>query len=380
MTYLDFAATAPLTKASESAWLAAIERLRENPGNSSALHAGGRSAKRLLEDARERVADALGAKRTEVVFTSGATEANALAILGAARNAQIAPGESKREVIVTSPVEHDSVLKQESVARREGFGWRMLDVDAAGVTRLEEPDADWAVQSLAMVCAETGIIQPVLDMVQQSQNAGVISHTDAAQALGSIPVNFNELGVDLLTIGGHKVGAPVGTGALLVRSGINLATDRPGGGHERKIRSGSVDVAGAQALAAAIAEATQDLTKRQEHYRSLRARLLAGIGSVAALTSDADASPAIVHLSLPTTHPEILLMVMDRHGISVSAGSACHAGVVRPSELLIEMGRSPEAALGVLRISFGPSTTNRDIDRFVEVLPEALAAAQQLDD
>ena len=408
--YLDHAATAPLSHAAEQAWLATQAQLRAQPGNPSALHAGGRAGRRVLEDAREQLAAALGAERSDVVFTSGATEADALGVMASARGRRAADPEVGQ--IVVSALEHDAVADQAGVAAREGFGWSVLPVGRDGVSSVDAaevlagtdltvdqavggsagfptagaglPPAGLATVSMCLVCAETGVIQPVNQLVAavralpgSSANAAI--HTDAAQAVGAVPVDFGAMGVDLLTLGGHKVGAPVGTGALLAKRSLRLLTDRPGGGHERKVRSGTVDLAGAAALAAAVSEAVSDLDSRRAHMRLLRGRLIAGLPADVHLTTAADSSPAIAHLGLDTAHPEALLMAMDAAGVMVSAGSACHAGVTRPSEVLLSMGRTEKEALGVLRVSFGPENTAADVDRFLAALPGALATAQALD-
>lgn len=374
VAYLDNAATRPLSRRAQLAWVETAEKLRVNPGNPSALHRGGRFARRLLEDARDKVAQLLGAEKAEVIFTSGATESDALAVMGAARGAYRANPACNQ--IVVSSVEHDAVAEQQSVASQQGFVWKRLPVDHQGVSQIDiaEPDRV-AVASMSLVCAETGVIQPVNDLSQ----GAYLTHTDAAQAVGHLPVNFQSLGVDLLTVGGHKIGAPVGTGVLLAKRSVPMETDRPGGGHERKIRSGTVDVAGAVALAEALDETLTNLESNRAKYWQLRDRLLEGLPPMVTVTSSAEASPAIVHLSLQTSHPEILLMVMDQHQVLTSAGSACHAGVTRPSEILLRMGRSEPQALGVLRVSFGPENTEKDVDQFLLALPQALAAAQRMD-
>ena len=183
-----------------------------------------------------------------------------------------------------------------------------------------------------------------------------------------------------MSVGGHKVGAPVGIGVLLARRGIPMATDRPGGGHERSIRSGTPDVAGACALAAALAETVSERTAFAERAASLRAHLLSRLpdGTYPTVGESASSS-AIIHLSLPTARPEAVLMAFDMAGIAVSAGSACHAGVTRPSDIVMAMGRSEEEALGVLRISLGHETTVADIDAFLAALPAAIRAGAALD-
>lgn len=370
--YLDHAATTPLSARAQQAWLEAVGRLQGNP---SSLHAGGRAARRMLEDARDRIGAALGADKNEVLFTSGATESDALGVLGAARGARAENPARKR--IVVSGVEHDAVAEQQGAAELAGFTWDVLPVGQDGKSLVDVGDPGTvAVASMSLVSAETGIIQPVAQLAE----SGVQTvHTDAAQAVGQIPVNFAELGVQLLTVGGHKVGAPVGTGVLVASRATKVVTDRAGGGQERKFRSGTVDVAGACALAAALEEVTQNLQRRMQHAQTLRDALRAGLPTGIRFTSEALAAPGIVHLSLPTAHPEVLLLMMDQAGIMVSAGSACHAGVTRPSEILLRMGRSEKEALGVLRVSFGTENTVADVDAFLAALPAALEAAQGMD-
>ena len=362
--------------------------MAESPGNPASLHAGGRRARRMLEDARERIGAALGAHRSEVVFTSGATESNALAVVGGARLARC--GDPRRSTVLLSALEHDAVKEQSDVLVREGFALELLPLGSSGLVDCDpeylEAMADrLALVSLVSVCSELGTIQAVAGLVDALGGAGLstdrpLIHTDAAQALSLLPFDFASLGVDLASFGGHKIGAPVGTGILLVRRAMKPVTDRPGGGHERGIRSGTPDVAGAVALAAALEDT---LAQREEAYRHalhLRTQLLAGLPENARPSVDpANALPSIIHLSLDTWHPEAVLMAMDAAGISVSAGSACHAGVTRPSQMLLAMGATEAEALGVVRVSTGMDTTIEDIDAFLRALPQAIRAGQALD-
>lgn len=403
--YLDHAATSPILDCAREAWIEAQNALAREPGNPAALHAGGRRAKRMLEDARERIGLCLGAERAEVVLVSGATESDALAVVGAARALRALAPERNR--VLLSEVEHDAVGEQAQILGDEGFEVAHLKVASCGVVELDSAklaaEADSvALASLTLVSSEIGTIQPVHELVEALKRpasaahttaahtaAGLspLVHTDAAQAVGLLDVDFAELGVDLLSIGGHKIGAPVGTGVLLVKRGTPLRTDRPGGGHERGLRSGTPDVAGACALAAALEETLRERPRRREHAYALRTLLLEG---VSALSEDLglpihpsvdphDASPAIIHLSIPTSHPEAVLMAMDAAGVALSAGSACHAGVTRPSAIRLAMGASEAEALGVLRVSTGPSTLPEDIEAFLRALPQALAAGRALD-
>ena len=385
--YLDHAGSTPLAPGVRQAWLDAQDALSRRPGNPAALHAGGRSAKRLLEDARERVGAAVGASRAEVVFTSGATESDALALVAASRGMRGA--DAARVDVWMSPVEHDAVYEQREVLHREGFTPRIFAVNSSG--RVEYSDlrsAEFeraALMSMTWVCSELGTIEPVCEFASFVHDAWAdqapLLHSDAAQAIGYCDVNFAQSGLDLLSIGGHKVGAPVGTGALIVRRGIKMATDRPGGGHERGIRSGTPDVAGACALATALEFAVEHRLERVQRAQKLRERLISGLPQGVRLSVDpATASAAIIHLLIPTHHPEAVLLAMDMAGVDVSAGSACHAGVTRPSRVVMALGYSENQALGVLRVSTGIETTVEDIDAFLRALPAAIRAGQALDE
>ncbi|MBS5750973.1 cysteine desulfurase family protein [Actinomyces sp. oral taxon 181] len=385
--YLDHAGSTPLAPGVRQAWLDAQDALSRRPGNPAALHAGGRSAKRLLEDARERVGAAVGASRAEVVFTSGATESDALALVAASRGMRGA--DARRVDVWMSPVEHDAVHEQGEVLRREGFRPRIFAVNSSG--RVEYSDlgpAEFeraALMSMTWVCSELGTIEPVGEFASFVHDARAdqapLLHSDAAQAIGYCDVNFAQSGLDLLSIGGHKVGAPVGTGALIVRRGITMVTDRPGGGHERGIRSGTPDVAGACALATALEFAVEHRLERVQRAQQLRERLISGLPEGVRLSVDpATASAAIIHLLIPTHHPEAVLLAMDMAGVDVSAGSACHAGVTRPSRVVMALGYSEKQALGVLRVSTGLETTVEDIDAFLSALPAAIRAGQALDE
>ena len=385
--YLDHAGSTPLAPGVRQAWLDAQDALSRRPGNPAALHAGGRSAKRLLEDARERVGAAVGASRAEVVFTSGATESDALALVAASRGMRGA--DAARVDVWMSPVEHDAVYEQGVVLHREGFTPRIFAVNSSG--RVEYSNlgsAEFeraALMSMTWVCSELGTIEPVGEFASFVHDALVdqapLLHSDAAQAIGYCDVNFAQSGLDLLSIGGHKVGAPVGTGALIVRRGIKMVTDRPGGGHERGIRSGTPDVAGACALATALEFAVEHRLERVQRAQKLRERLISGLPQGVRLSVDpATASAAIIHLLIPTHHPEAVLLAMDMAGVDVSAGSACHAGVTRPSRVVTALGYSENQALGVLRVSTGMETTVEDIDAFLRALPAAIRAGQALDE
>lgn len=384
--YLDHAATTPLRECALEAWTRAQRDLSASPGNPAALHFGGRRARRMLEDAREQVGACLGADMHEVIFTSGATESDALGVMAAARGMRGRDG--ARELIVVSGLEHDAVAHQREVASREGFEWEVLPVDAGGVSELPVTvngarsswDGRLALGSMTLVSSEIGTIQPVEEFASCVHADGGLAHSDVAQAIATMDVSFRRMGVDLVSVGGHKVGAPAGIGVLVARRGIPMVTDRPGGGHERAIRSGTPDVAGACALAAALDETVRERPAFARRSRELREHLLTHLPlGVSSTVGESASSSAIIHLSLPTARPEAVLMAFDMAGIAVSAGSACHAGVTRPSEIVMAMGRSEEAALGVLRVSLGHDTTRADIDAFLGALPSAIRAGASLD-
>ena len=384
--YLDHAATTPLRECALEAWTRAQRDLSASPGNPAALHFGGRRARRMLEDAREQVGACLGADMHEVIFTSGATESDALGVMAAARGMRGRDG--ARELIVVSGLEHDAVAHQREVASREGFEWEVLPVDAGGVSELPVTvngarsswDGRLALGSMTLVSSEIGTIQPVEEFASRVHADGGLAHSDVAQAIATMDVSFRRMGVDLVSVGGHKVGAPAGIGVLVARRGIPMVTDRPGGGHERSIRSGTPDVAGTCALAAALDETVRERPAFARRSRELREHLLTHLPlGVEATVGESAASSAIIHLSLPTSRPEAVLMAFDMAGIAVSAGSACHAGVTRPSEIVMAMGRSEEAALGVLRVSLGHDTTRADINAFLGALPSAIRAGASLD-
>ncbi|MEN0070559.1 MAG: cysteine desulfurase family protein [Propionicimonas sp.] len=364
--FLDHAASSPVS----APVLAAMADAWGVPGNPSSLHTAGRAARRVLEQARESVAADLGAHPGEVILCSGGTEANNLAVLGAA-------GADGR--ILVSAVEHPSVLEARRVlGERVG----VLGVDAAG--RVDPAGIAAAVGpatrlvSVMWVNNETGVVQPVAEVTAAAHAAGVWCHSDAVQAVGHLPVDFAGSGLDLLSLSAHKVGGPVGIGALLVRRGVRLAAPGFGGGQEAKLRSGTVPVALAVGLATALRLAVTRLSEESVRLAELGDRLRAGLAAVPGVrvNTTSPASPAIVNLTVDGTRADDLLMLLDAAGIDCSTGSACTAGVHQPSEVLLAMGRSLAEASGSLRFSFGPATTPGDIDAVLGALPAAVERAR----
>lgn len=361
--YLDHAASSVVGKPV----LAAMSGVWREYGNPSSLHGSGRAMRRRLEEARESIAADLGAHPTEVVLTSGGTEANNLALLGAAGDGEV----------LISAVEHPSVAEARQVM---GERVRVLEVDEAGaVTPAQVRDAveeSTRLVSVMWVNNETGLIEPVRQLADAAHEAGAFFHTDAVQAVGHVPVSFE--GIDLMTVSAHKVGGPVGVGALLVRRGVMLRPTGFGGGQEAKLRSGTVPVALAVGFATALHEAVERQESEAQRLGALKAVLLQSLRRLpdVKLNTVPESSPAIVNATFLGTRADDLLLLLDSVGIDCSTGSACTAGVHQPSDVLLAMGRTLAEASASLRFSFGPSTTSRDIDLLVRVLPDALARAR----
>ena len=353
--YLDHNGTTPVAPEVVAAML---PYLTEHFGNPSSASARGVVARRAVEEAREQLAALLGAWPDEIVFTSGGTEANNLAIRGAAALAT-------RRSLVTSAVEHPATA--EPVARLERDGWtvRRLGVDADGrVDPDGAPAAELGLGTLILAQNEVGTIQPVAEFADRVHAAGGVAHADAAQAVGKIPVSVDELGVDLLSVAGHKLYAPKGVGALYVRRGTALAPVLLGAGQERGIRPGTENVAGIVALGAAAALATgvlADEAPRQEALRErLWRRLDAALPGVVRLSPAEGCLPNTLAVALPGRLGADLLEAAD--GLAASTGSACHAGTHTPARTLLEMGVAPEAALGALRLTLGRGTSEADVE------------------
>ena len=385
--YLDHAATTPVTPAA----LAAYTDQTARGGNPSSLHALGQAARRALEDARESLAASLGAHPTEVVFTSGGTEADNLALKGLYW-ARVAADPRRRRILCSS-VEHHAVADTvEWLAAHEGAEVVWLPCDATGTTSLEalgaelarEPDA---VAFVALMWAnnEVGTVQPVLEAAALAAEYGVPLHSDAVQAFGHLPIDVASSSIATLAVSGHKVGAPVGVGALVVRRDVVLTPVQHGGGQQRGLRSGTLDAAGAAAFAAAAADA---VARRPEEAARLGRLRDALVGAVLGAVPDAVLSgpgpeapaearlPGIAHFTFPGCEGDSLLFLLDMAGIATSTGSACTAGVPRPSHVLLAMGRSEDQARGAQRFSLGWSSTQDDVDRLAAVIGPAVAQAR----
>ncbi|MHC6230379.1 cysteine desulfurase family protein [Arthrobacter sp. MMS24-T111] len=382
--YLDHAATTPLTGAA----LTALTRELARTGNPSSLHGSGRRARRAVEDARETIAAAVGAHPSEVIFTSGGTESDNLAVKGLYWS-RVA-GDPRRRRILCSAVEHHAVLDTvEWLERHEGAAVTWLPVDSEGVVDPVILEAELARDpgSVALVTVmwannEVGTIQPVRRIVELAHAAGVPVHSDAVQAFGSLPVDFKESGLDAMSISGHKIGGPVGVGALLLGRSVTLTPVQHGGGQERDVRSGTLDTASIAAFAAA-AEATADARDGEAaRIAALRDRLVDGVREriPEAVLRGAPGDgrlPGNAHFTFPGCEGDSLLFLLDLAGIESSTGSACTAGVPRPSHVLLAMGLDEETARGAQRFSLGHTSTEADVDALLAALPEAYARARQ---
>lgn len=366
MVYLDYAATAPLTETARTAWLDAAAVA----GNASAIHSAGRTARSVLEDARETIASVFGVDSVEVIFTSGGTEADNLAIAGPATRGRV----------LTSAIEHPAVREAAQIAARTGGTHTVIPVGRDGVIDRSELESllDENVSLVSVMAAnnETGIIQPleeIRDMVGEYAPRAH-HHTDAVQAVGSIDIPQGYA----LSLSGHKLGAPVGIGALIAPRDYPLIPLEGGGGQERKVRSGTLNVAGAAALAAALNEAVTARRERHERLERFGAAILDAAREVGGYRSGGDVPrlPHIVHIIFPGTDPEALLVGMDMAGIACSTGSACSAGVYRPSAVLEAMGVA-EDHYTALRFSMGEGTTESDIRAVTDALPGAIEMARK---
>ncbi|MEU6711911.1 cysteine desulfurase family protein [Nonomuraea sp. NPDC046802] len=377
--YLDHAATTPMLP---EAIEAMTEQLKQ-VGNASSLHAAGRRARRVVEESRETIADALGARPSEVVFTSGGTEADNLAIKGLywARR-------PRRRVLISSVEHHAALDPTHWLADSQGAEVELLEVDELGRVHPDtlraavERDPDGvAMVSVMWANNEVGTVQPVHVLAAIAHDHGIPFHTDAVQAVGQLPVSFAGSGVDALTLTGHKVGGPMGVGALLLARGLTPVSVQHGGGQERDVRSGTLDAPAIAGLAAAVSAAVKEQQALALRLTSLRDELIQRVRQAVpgvVLNGDPeDRLPGNAHFSFPGCEGDALLMLLDAKGVECSTGSACSAGVSQPSHVLLAMGAEEAAARGSLRFTLGHTSTSDDVDRLIEVLPAAVERARR---
>ncbi|HEV7595153.1 MAG TPA: cysteine desulfurase family protein [Gemmatimonadaceae bacterium] len=377
--YLDHAATTPVR---EEVFEAMKPFFGPRFGNPSSTHRWGREARAALDEARERVGRCLGARPDEICFTSGGTEGDNLAILGAWR-ALKAKG---RRAVVTSPIEHKAILGAVHQAAHEGAEERILAMTSDGV--VDGQSFDNLVDDTVAVCTvmwvnnEIGTIQPVPQLAAKAKERGALFHTDAVQAFGKIPIDAQKQQYDFLTISGHKFGAPKGIGALFIRRGTSLEPLMHGGTQDRGRRPGTENVAEAVGLARAAELALAECEAHCARLRKLRDKLEAGIlakiPDAVIHGRGAERAPHIVNISVPGTDSESLLMALDLRGIAASGGSACQSGSISPSHVLAALGVRSDLASAAVRMSLGSLTTDHSIDRVIEVFPALVAKARQL--
>jgi cysteine desulfurase len=380
--YLDHAATTPMLPAAVEAMTTHLGDV----GNPSSLHASGRAARRVVEESRETIAQALNCRPGEVVFTSGGTEADNLALKGLFWSRHDA--DPARVRVLASAIEHHAVLDAlEWLAEEEHAQVELLPVDSRGRLDLdayratvERDPGSIAVISVMWANNEVGTVQPIDEVVAVAAAHEIPVHTDAVQAVGAVPVDFAASGVDALTLTGHKLGGPYGVGALVLRRELTLTPLLHGGGQERDIRSGTLDMPAIAGFATAVEHAVKGQPEYAERVTALRDSLVRRITEVvpdAHVHGDRDARlPGNAHLGFPGCEGDSLLMLLDARGIECSTGSACSAGVPQPSHVLLAMGCDEEGARHSLRFTLGRTSTDADVDALVEAIGPAVERAR----
>ena len=380
--YLDHAATTPLDSRVLEAML---PYLREHWGNPSSLYAEAREARKGLEAARRTVVELVGCQPQEVIFTSGGSESDSLAVRGAAY-----AGRRRGNHIVTSAIEHHAVLHTVQQLEKEGFRATYLPVDGQGFVNLaalaEAVTPETVLVSIMYANNEVGTVEPIAEAARivKERHRHCVFHTDAVQAVGMLDIDVGRLGVNMLSIAGHKVYGPKGVGALYVRARTPLQPQILGGSQERNRRAGTENVAGAVGLAKAMELACGEMASRTAHYRALRDRLLAEVPARVPFTHVTGALDPERRLAnsfsccFQLVEGEAVLMALDLAGIAASSGSACTSGSLEPSHVLTAMGISEELARGSLRVTLGKDNTLAEVDRFLEVLPEIIARLREL--
>lgn len=379
--YLDHSATTPTD---ERVVAAMMPYFSEMYGNSSSSHSFGRSAENAIEDAREVIADVLNCKPAEIIFTSGGTESDNLAVRGAAWGARTA---GRGQHLITTPVEHSAVTRTVSqLSEMMGFESTLLPVDHAG---LVDPEVfagacheGTTFASVIYGNNEIGSISPIPQLADLAHERGVILHTDAVQAAGQLTVDVETLGVDMMSISAHKFYGPKGVGALYVREGVELVASQSGGSHESGRRSGTHNTPFIVGMAEALRLAHGEIDERTAHYRAMRDLLIDGI---LARTSDVELSghpqqrlPSHASFVFDGVDSSMLLMHLDMQGVAASGGSACKTGNPEPSSVLLALGYPPERAIGSLRLSVGRCTSVEDVEYAVGVIEESVEKVRKL--
>ena len=378
--YLDHAATTPMAQVAIEAMSAQLSKI----GNPSSLHTQGRAVRKDLEGARELIATAVGCLPREIIFTGSGTESDNTALKGFFWKGR----GIGRNLVLISAIEHHAILDSAHwLAESEGAEVIELGVTREGVTDLDglrevlhRRGDEVAVISVMSANNETGVIQPISEIVELAKPYGIPLHSDAVQSFGKVPLSFTGSGLAALTLSAHKIGGPLGIGALILRAGLDIPALLHGGGQERDIRSGTLNAPAIVAFAAATQESVDTFHERNERIWKLRERFSEGI-----LTRvpdafingiDADRLPGIINATFPGTESDTLLLLLDAKGISCSTGSACSAGVQRPSHVLLAMGHDDRSARSTLRFSLGTTTTQDEIEQALDTLPTVIESAR----
>jgi cysteine desulfurase len=382
MAYLDHAATTPMLPEAAEALTAALSVT----GNASSLHASGRRARRTVEESRETLAEALGARPSEVVYTSGGTEADNLAVKGLYWSRRDA--DPRRTRVLSSPVEHHAVLDAVHwLGEHEGATVEYLPVDSYGRVHPEalreaiarDPD-DVALVTVMWANNEIGTVLPVRELAEIAGESGIPMHADAVQAVGQVPVAFGESGLAAMTVSGHKIGGPYGIGALLLGRAYTPVPVLHGGGQERHVRSGTLDVPAVASFAVAARHAAERREWFAREIGALRDDLIEAVRTAVPdviLGGDpVDRLPANAHFSFPGCEGDSLLLLLDAAGIECSTGSACTAGVAQPSHVLLATGSLPDLARGTLRFSLGHTSTAADVEAVAKAIGPAVERAR----
>jgi cysteine desulfurase len=376
--YLDYAATTPTHPEVVEAMLPYCGQIFGNP---SSIHFYGQEAKAAVEEAREKIAAFIGAQGEEIVFTSGGTESNNFALKGIAY-----ASEGKGNHIITTAIEHNSMIEPCEFLARRGFEITYLPVDSYGLIdpgEVEKAITDRTIMvSVMHANNEVGTIEPIKEIAEIANRKGVYFHTDAVQTVGHIPVDVNELGVDLLTISAHKLYGPKGVGALYIRNGTRITSFIHGGGQERTRRAGTENVSAIVGFGKAIEIARAEMAEERKRLLSLRDKLIQGlferIDNIRLNGHPRQRLPNNVNVSIDFVEGESMLLSLDLEGIAASSGSACSSGASEPSHVLLALGLSPGQAQCSLRFTLGHETVAEDIDRVLEILPQIVARLRSM--
>ncbi len=381
--YLDHAATSPIRASVLELYISTLSEI----GNPASVHSFGQHSRQILEQAREEIAKAINCDRNEVIFTSGGTESDNLAIKGIYWD--VNSKDPSKNVIISAAAEHHAVLDAINwLVDSQNAELYLIPSDDQGVLDiaaleryLEQNASRVALISVMWANNEIGVIHPISEITKIAKVYSIPVHSDAIAALGHIPVDFAKSGLAAMTITGHKLGGPVGSGALILRRDQKLTPVNHGGGQERNLRSGTPDASSAAALALTITEAVSEQEDLAQKHQIMTQRLIAGVKQIASdvivSAENAQRLPNNVHFRFPGCLGDSLLFLLDSDGVSISTGSACTAGVSGPSHVVLSLGASNDEAMGTLRITLGHSTKDQDIDAFLEAFPKAHQGAKK---